>query len=239
MSKVALITGSAVRIGHYVAMHLAKNGWDLALHYNHSQKEMAILKAELLSLYPTQRFFIVCADFGRSDHTEQVIPQVINYFGRLDLLINSASVFEPGSLKSTSYQAFLSQITINLVAPFILMRDFANHRESELIINITVSRIAHNNSDYLSYTLSKKQLWELTKMSALELSPNFRVNAIALGGVLPPAGAADGHLEKIAAKSPMKMATKIDVVLKSIDYIIDNEDLTGQLIFCDGGSHLL
>jgi len=128
---------------------------------------------------------------------------------------------------------------VNLVSPFILMRDFANNAENGQIINLVDTRITKNKSDFLSYSLSKKSLWELTKMAALELAPHFRVNAIAPGAILSPAGKDQYFLEKVADLTPMKTPSGVISILKSIDYIIGNEDLTGQMIFCDGGAHLL
>jgi NAD(P)-dependent dehydrogenase (short-subunit alcohol dehydrogenase family) len=79
----------------------------------------------------------------------------------------------------------------------------------------------------------------LTKIAALELAPHFRVNAIALGAILPPVGKDEIYIEKVAMNTPIKSPTSVKQVLISFDYMIDNEDLTGQLIYCDGGGHLL
>jgi len=239
MSKVALITGSAVRLGREIAEHLANNGWDLALHYNTSSNDIINLEAGLKKSYPNQRFGSFRIDLGMTDQTQHLIRQVVDHFGHLDLLINNASVFEPSSLRETSAELLIRQMLINYVAPFILMRDYANISPDGQIINIVDTRITKNKSDFLSYSLSKKSLWKLTKMAALELAPHFRVNAIAPGAILPPVGKDQQYLEKIAANVPMKTPSGVASVLKSIDYIIGNEDLTGQLIFCDGGAHLL
>jgi len=119
------------------------------------------------------------------------------------------------------------------------MRDFAKKCGKGLIINMVDTRITNNSGDYFAYSLSKKSLWELTKMAALELAPLFRVNAIAPGAVLPPVGKDNSYLEKISLKTPMKTPSGVISILKSVDYIIDNQDITGQLIFCDGGGHLI
>jgi pteridine reductase len=239
MAKVALITGSAVRLGREMALHLAKNGWHLALHYRNSAKDLEDLKATLLSLYPDQFFCTFCADFESTGLTSKLMGQVMDHFGHLDLLINSASVFEPSTLKQTSIDLLIRQMQVNFMTPLILMRDFANTANNGQIINMIDSRIVNNKSDYLAYSLSKKSLWELTKMAALELAPRFRVNAIAPGAILPPVGNDQQYLEKIAVNTPMKVPSGIKSFLKSLDFLIDNEDLTGQLIYIDGGAHLL
>jgi len=239
MAKVALITGSAVRLGREIAHHLANIGWDIALHYRTSTKDVADFEAELKTGFPKQRFYTFQADLGVIDQTQKLINQVIDRFGQLDLLINSASIFESSPFKETSAESLILHMQVNLMSPFILMRDFANNAANGQIINIADTRITNNKSDYLSYSLSKKSLWELTKMAALELAPYFRVNAIAPGAILAPAGKDKHYLEKVADLTPMKTPSGVISILKSIDYIIGNEDITGQLIFCDGGAQLL
>jgi pteridine reductase len=238
MAPVALITGSAVRVGREMAIHLAEVGWNLALHYNSSLKEVSILEAELKAGYPEQQFHLFKASLNSTEETKELVPNVINYFGQLDLLINNAAIFEPSPLKSTTTDMLDRHWQINFKAPFILLKEFANHSEKGVVINIVDTRIVKNESNYFAYTLSKKALWEMTKMSAIELAPGFRINAIAPGALLPPAGKDTGYLEKIASKTPLKKAVEMDSILKSIDYILENESMTGQLLFCDSGAHL-
>lgn len=239
MAKVALITGSAVRIGHEIATHLAAEGWDLALHYSTSFSIINAFTEKLKGSHPENHFIAFKADFSRIDQTQDLIRAVIDQFGQIDLLVNNASVFAPGNLKVTSAEFLIRQTMVNFVSPFILMRDYANSSVNGQVINILDTRITNNTSDYLSYSLSKKSLWELTKMAALELAPHFRVNAIAPGAILPPLGKDVDYLDKLASHTPMKKASGVISILKSMDYIIENHDLTGQLIFCDGGAHLL
>jgi len=239
MAKVAFITGSAVRLGREIAHHLANNGWDIALHYRSSSKDVVGFEAELKTGFPEQRFYTFQADLADTNQVQKLIKLVIGWFGQLDLLINSASIFEPSPFKETSADSLIRHSQVNFVSPFILMRDFANSASNGQIINIVDTRITKNKSDYLSYSLSKKSLWELTKMAALELAPHFRVNAIAPGAILAPAGKDQQYLEKVADLTPMKTPSGVISILKSIDYIIGNEDLTGQLIFCNGGAQLL
>ena len=239
MGKVALITGSAVRIGREIASHLAGKGWDLALHYSSSTAEILSLEGELKERYPNQCFEVFQTDLGEAEQASELVTQVLERLGSLELLINSAAVFEPASLKETTNELLMRHQMINSIAPAILIRDFVNSATKGLIINITDTRITNNKSDYLAYSLSKKSVWELTKMAAQELGPDFRVNAIAPGAVLPPLGKDNSYLEKIAQNTPMKTPSGVTSILKTIYYIIDNKDLTGQQIFCDGGSHLL
>jgi len=238
MQKTALITGGARRIGKAMASHLAANGWSVAIHYNKSEAPAKELAGKLTILYPNQQFQAFGADLTVSSSTEQLLPSVISEMGVPSLLINNASVFEPKSLKETSMRFFDEQITVNFKAPFILTRDYANLCKSGIIINFVDTRITTNKSNFAAYSLAKKALWELTKMSALELGPGIRVNAIAPGLTLAPAEKGEDYLWYLAKHIPMQRPSGLEPVLKSLDFILTNDYLTGQLLFCDGGENI-
>ena len=153
-------------------------------------------------------------------------------------MVNNASVFDGSFLKKTSPELFDKQLDVNLKAPFFLMRDFANYCKKGNIINFVDTRITTNKSDFAAYSLSKKGLWEITKMAALEFAPEVRVNAIAPGVTLPPEDKDENYLEKLAQNIPMRKPGGVEPILKSIDYILENDHLTGQLLFADGGEKL-
>lgn len=118
------------------------------------------------------------------------------------------------------------------------MRDFASICKKGVIINFVDTRITNNRSNFAAYSLSKKALWEATKMAALELGPHIRVNAIAPGLTLAPAEKGDDYLQNLSKHIAMQRPGGIDPILTSIDYILENDYLTGQLLFCDGGENL-
>ena len=235
---IALITGASHRIGEAMARHLAQKRWSLAIHYNHSATKANKLAAELTHLYPEASFKTFKAELQEVEAVGQLMSAVIKTMGIPFLIINNASAFEPGNIKQTDSTFFDSMMAINLRAPLILMRDFANSAQNGLIINIVDTRITNNQSSHAAYSLSKKGLWELTKMAAHELGPNIRVNAIAPGVTMPPADKDNDYLNQLASNIVMKRPGGTEPILKSIDYIIDNDYLTGQLIFCDGGENL-
>jgi len=239
MNKVALITGGAKRIGRAMAFHLAKEGWNLAIHYNSSKEAISALELELKVMYPNQRFASFKVDLGAAEKASELVAHVVDKMGTVDLLINNASIFDSSSLKKSSNDLILHHTMVNYIAPFILMRDFANSTKQGLIINLLDTRITKNKGDFMAYSLSKKVLTELTKMAALELAPTIRVNGIAPGAVLPPEDKDHTYLDQIALKTPMKTPSGLLAILKSLDFILDNQDLTGQVIFCDGGDHLI
>ena len=238
MIRTALITGASKRIGRSLTEHLAEKGWNVIVHYNSSAKEANELVAELKKKYPDQEFSTVQANLAETDEVVALIPKIAAEKIKVDLLINNASVFDRGYLKGTSVDLFDSQIDVNLKAPFFLIRDFANYFRTGTIINFVDTRITSNASNFSAYSISKKALWELTKMAALEFAPDIRINAIAPGVTLPPEDEDEDYLEKLAQGIPMKKPGGVDPILKSLDYILENDHLTGQLLFADGGENL-
>ncbi len=238
MNHTALITGASKRIGKALAEHLASKGWNIVIHFNSSEKPAEKLENELRQKYPQQQFARIKANLANESEVERVIPLVVSEFGPFDLLVNNASVFNPGYLKETDANLFDNQLDVNLKAPFFLMRDYASHCKKGNIINFVDTRITTNKSNFAAYSLSKKGLWELTKMAALEFAPEIRVNAIAPGVTLPPEDKDEKYLWNLAKNIPMKKPGGLEPILKSLDFILENDHFTGQLLFADGGENL-
>ncbi len=238
MNNTALITGASLRIGRSITEHLAENGWNIIVHYNSSDKEADDLCRKLVKKYPNQHFTPVQADFRNADEVSGLIPKVVSEIGTFDLLINNASVFDSGYIRKTSLWLYENQMNVNLRAPFFLIKEFANSCQKGNIINLTDTRITSNKTNFSAYSLSKKGLWDLTKMAALEFGPEIRVNAVAPGLNLAPEDKDEGFLHRRAEKIPMKKPGGVEPVLRCIDFILKNKYLTGQLLFADGGENL-
>lgn len=237
--QTVLITGAAKRIGKFMSLHLAKRGYNIAIHYNSSKNAAVELKNSLQKQYANQSFKIFYSDLSNTQDCDELIDQVLECFESIDILINNASVFEVGIVQETSIELFESQMNVNLLAPFILSRNYAINCKQGIIVNFLDTRITSNSNSHAAYSISKVALAHLTKMSALEFAPQIRVNGIAPGATLPPENQGQEYLLNLALKTPMKKPGGIDPVLKSLDYIIDNKNLTGQILFCDGGEQLL
>jgi NAD(P)-dependent dehydrogenase (short-subunit alcohol dehydrogenase family) len=238
MENTALVSGSSKRIGKAIAEYLAKKGWNIFVHYNTSATAAELLVAEFSAAFPEQRFHAVKADLSKMEEVLDLIPKLVADFGSFDLLVNNASVFDKGYINATSLDLFNSQLDVNLKAPFFLMRDFATLCKSGNIINLVDTRVTSNKTNFAAYSLSKKGLWDLTQMAALEFAPEIRVNAIAPGVTLAPEHEDENYLNDLAKAIPMKRPGGLNPILKSIDYILNNEYLTGQLLFADGGENL-
>src|SRR5690554_67742 len=238
MRKTALITGASKRVGRAITEQLASKGWSIVIHYNTSEREAKQLIEILDGKYPEQNFTSVKADLANEAEVTNLIPAVILQQGPFDLLINNASIFDRGYLSDTHIELLRNQMDINFKAPFILIRDFAIHCKKGNIINLVDTRITTNKTNYAAYSLSKKALWELTKMAALEYAPNIRVNAIAPGVSIPPEGKTEAYMKRLAENIPAGEPVGLEPILKSVNYILEENFLTGQLLFADGGENL-
>jgi pteridine reductase len=238
MSKMAFITGASKRIGRAIAEHLAGKGWDVCIHFNSSEEEAENLEERLRLLYPGQKFYRLKANLEIEHELENLIPSVISKAGVFSLLVNNASVFDKNYLQDTNTEFLKHQMDVNFKAPFILIRDFVRHCGEGNIINMVDTRITSNKSNFAAYSISKKALWELTKMAALEFAPRIRVNAIAPGVSIPPEGKGEEYIKNLAAHIPAKEPVGLGPVLQSVDFILESKYLTGQLLFADGGENL-
>jgi len=229
----ALVTGGAVRLGRSIVLHLAERGYDIALHYR-SSGEVAEQTAKQV-----RQFGVQCktyrVDFTNFDFISSLMDQVIEDFDSVDLLVNSAANFIQKKLEETSNAELLDTININLMAPFILMREFKNKVNKGLIINILDERILRRVSAFGAYSVSKSALAHLTELSAVSWGETVRVNGIAPGLILPPAGSSDEYLIKNAPNIPTKTHGNTADILSGVDYLLDSPFVNGEILFIDGG----
>lgn len=237
-SRTALVTGGAKRLGRLLSLALAEDGWDIALHCNRSRAEAETVCGEICNL--GQRCTIHTADLRDDDDFVDLVPEVAEEHPKLALLVNNASTYAPGTITETDLELFQSQFDVNFKAPFFLSRDFRNHVPQGHIINLLDTRItSHRKHQYAAYTLAKKALAALTTMAAVEFAPEIRVNGIALGPVIAPPDEADAYLEHAAQRTPLLRPGSPEPVIDTLRFLLSNDHLTGQIIFCDGGENLL
>lgn len=232
----ALVTGGAQRIGHGIVLALAEMGFDIALHYNHSRAQAAKIADEIRNMGVTCEIFP--CDLANETETAKLITQVKKKFPRFNLLVNNASIFEKSTFDVKQLKLFQNHFNINLKAPFILSSEFKRICRRGQIINILDTDITKNKTTHVAYLLTKKTLADLTQMAALDFAPDIRVNGIAPGLILPPKGATEKYLEQRAQKVPLKRKGNVNYIAQSVKFLIQNDYLTGQFLFNDGGEHL-
>lgn len=237
--KIALVTGGARRLGRAFVLALAAAGMDVAVHYGHAAREAE----ETVTLARRQgvRAMAFQADLQDADATSHLIHRVADTLGFPQVLINSAAIFEPGTLRDTSLENWSRHFRINLRAPFLLMQEFARlvGDRAGKVVNISDWRAVYPGQRYLAYTLSKAALLTLTQMAARELAPHVQVNALALGAVLPPPGKDETYLERLVRRLPARRTAQVEEVTDALLFLLRNDYITGEVIFVDGGAHLV
>ena len=241
-NKVALITGSAKRVGKALALGLARAGCDIVVHYGRSAGEAGQTAAEIRAL--GRQAWTVSANLNNSSEVNALVPFAIEQTGRLDILINSASIFPPEDFLSATADSWDKNMTVNLKAPFRLSQDFAKHLPAGRpgkIINLLDATAMRPKNQSLSYTISKFGLQGLTLATAHALAPrNIQVNGIALGAILPNINDDPAKFEKLADTIPAARTGSPADVLKALLFLLkDGDYVTGEIIRVDGGRHLV
>lgn len=233
----ALITGGSRRIGREIALTLAQNGWRIALHYNHSRDDAETLANEIKNNNGECEIF--CADLSDAKAGCNLIAEAFERCPDLNVLINNASIFERMPLLETQEDFFDRHFNINFKSPFFLTRDFARQCKQGNVINLLDTKITQKFSNYFAYTLTKKALYEFTRMAAKELAPAIRVNGVCPGLILPPPGDDEAYIERMQNRVPMKTRGHPKDIASAVLFLLENEFITGDCIFIDGGEHLL
>ena len=236
MKKAALVTGGAVRIGKEISLNLARQGYDIALHYNSSEKE-AVSTRELI-LETGAGCEIFRCDLSSPHDAKELVPKVAQSFDGLCVLVNNASIFENVGFRDVTPEFLETDMAINFKAPFFLSQSFSTETSGGLIVNFLDTRVKKNPVEHFCYNLSKKCLYHLTKMLARELAPDFRVNAVCPGAILAPPGHGEDYLHKMAMGAPMKRPGSIEDIINAFNYLLENDYVTGECLFVDGGKSL-
>ena len=238
--KVALVTGGARRLGRAFVLALADAGMDVVVHYGHAARDAEATVAEARSR--GVRALALQADLQRAEEAQALVPRASDQMGApVQVLVNSAAIFKPGTVRDTSLDNWTEHLRVNLRAPFLLIQSFA-HSLGEMpgkVVNITDWRAVYPGRKYLAYTLSKSALITLTMMAARELAPHVQVNALALGAVLPPPERDEAYLQRLVQRLPARRSARVEEVTDALLSLLRNDYITGDVLFVDGGAHLI
>lgn len=234
--RTALITGAGKRIGRAIAMALGDEGANVVIHYNRSEKEAAALAGGLRAR--GVEAWLVKADLERPDERSTLVERAAKEAGKIDILVNNASVFPLSTLSDLSLEDLLSSMTVNAWVPFSLSRDFQRLSKKGDVINILDTRIADYDWKHVAYILSKHVLSVLMKMTSVEYSPDVRINAVAPGLILPPPGEDESYIEGLTHTVPLKRHGDPVDIASAVIFLLKNDFLTGTVIPVDGGRHL-
>jgi pteridine reductase len=238
--KVALVTGAGRRVGRAIAIELAAHGATVAVHYRTSQAEADAVVAEIAAGAGQAQTFR--ANLEHVAEIEQMVSEILSAFGRIDILINSASVFAPTPIAEITEHEWDANLDTNLKAPFFLSKiaGAAMRRQGAgKIINLGDWAGIRPYKDYLPYSVSKSGLIGLTKALAKELAPEVQVNCIALGMVMPPENYTSEEVERLVSRTlTKKMGTPEDVA-RAVVFFCETDFATGSVLTLEGGRLLL
>jgi pteridine reductase len=235
--KTALVTGGAVRIGKAIVEQLAAAGYGVVIHANQSLRA-ATTQANAIRRHGG-RAWVVCGALDGEAECRAVIESAHRLAGRLDVLVNNAAVFHKDGIETVTEAALLADMRINCFVPVLLTRYFAERSRKGCVINLLDRRVASHDSTCIPYLLSKTALAEFTRTAALALAPRIRVNGVAPGAVLPPPGKGRAHLRDSAGPVPLQRQVTPRDVAEAVLALAGAEAITGQIVFVDGGQHLL
>ncbi len=238
--KRALITGAARRIGRAMALHLAGQGYDVAVHYNASRGEADAVVAEIER--HGVRGLAIPGDLAEPHAAGAVVETARARFGALSVLVNNASRFEPDEAATMTVEGWNHHLDTNLRSPAFLAQGFAAQLPAGVegnIVNIIDQRVWKLNPLFFSYTVSKAALWTVTRTLAQAFAPAIRVNAIGPGPALPNVRMDDEDFRKQASLTLLQRGTTPEEICRALDFILSARAMTGQMIALDGGQHLV
>ncbi|HWE05559.1 MAG TPA: SDR family oxidoreductase [Rhizomicrobium sp.] len=238
--KSALVTGAAKRLGRAIVLDLAKNGWDIALHFNHSEPDARETADAVRNT--GRRVTLLKADLADETATSALIGRAVAEMGRLSALVNSASIFESDDWQSASQASWGRHMAVNLRAPFVLAQEFARQLRPEAhgaIVNIIDQRVLKPTPQFLSYSTSKAALYWLNTTLAQALAPRIRVNAVAPGPTMINARQSEAHFRRQRDATVLGTGAEPQDVCDAVRYLLSARTVTGQMIAVDGGQHLI
>lgn len=246
----ALVTGGAKRLGRAMALHLAGEGYDVAVHYASSAGAAEEVADAIRQ--KGRRAAILKADLTDEAETQALLPAAVEALGGpVTLLVNNASIFEYDTLESATREGWDRHFGSNLRAPFVLTQALAaqvpepatdSHGEplaQGLVVNLIDQKVRKLTPEHMTYTLAKSALWTLTQTAAQALGSRVRVNAIGPGPTLQGARQPEAHFARQRSATVLERGSNPEDICAALGYFISAPAVTGQLLCVDGGQHLI
>jgi NAD(P)-dependent dehydrogenase (short-subunit alcohol dehydrogenase family) len=247
--RTVLITGSAKRLGREVALALAQDGWQVAVHYRGSAAEAAATVADCQRVAVAGAAIAAFqADLADEAQARALLPRVVAHFGALDAVVNSASMFEYDSVEAFGYEALAAHARTNTGAPVVLAQALHEHVCSRsgaalaaagVVVNLLDQKLWNQNPDFLSYTLSKAALEAANTILAIALAPQLRVVGVAPGLTLTSHLLSGDQFERLHRLSPLGQSSTPQDVVSAVKFALENSSITGTTLLVDGGQHLM
>ena len=245
--RTVLVTGAARRLGREIALALAAGGWQVAVHYRASEEDAIETVAACARLSGVSGHFD--ADFDDEIAVRGLLARVVKHFGRVDAVVNSASLFEHDDAASFGYAALERHLRSNTAAPIVLAQALHAHLQGRAaageagvqgaVVNLLDQKLWNQNPDFVSYTLSKAALEAAGTMLALALAPRVRVVGVAPGLTLTSHLLSDDKFAQLHRLSPLGRSSTAADVASAVRFALENQSITGTTLLVDGGQHLM
>ena len=240
-ARTVLITGSAKRLGREIALLLARAGWQVAVHYRGSADDAIKTVADCEQLASSAAAFD--ADLSDEAAVRALLPRVVQHFGQVDAVVNSAAIFEHDSAQSFSFASLEKHMRTNTGAAILLAQALHSHVQQRagdgVVVNLLDQKLWNQNPDFISYTLSKAALEAANTMLAMALAPQLRVVGVAPGLTLTSHLLTQEKFEALHQLSPLGRSSTPADVAATVKFAIDNQSITGTTLLVDGGQHLM
>jgi NAD(P)-dependent dehydrogenase (short-subunit alcohol dehydrogenase family) len=239
MNQHALVTGAAKRIGRAIALDLAAQGWDVAVHHRSSVTDARAVVAAIEAL--GRRAVALPADLADERQTARLVSAAAAALGPVTLLVNNAAIFEYDRPESAGQRGWDRHMAINLRAPLVLTQKLLGQLPEGAtanVVNLIDQRVLNLTPHYTSYTISKAGLWALTQHLARALAPRVRVNAIGPGVALPDRRMSDAKFAALCRAMLLERGASLEEICRALRLILNAPSMTGQMIALDGGQHL-
>ncbi len=241
---VALVTGAARRIGRCITLDLARHGWDVALHCRGGATSLADAQTtadEASALGANTR--VLAADLADETACNALVPSAVAALGRLDAVVNNASLFEYDDVASFSADRMNRHWRSNTAPAVLLARALHAHLLQRggkgCVVNLLDQKLANPNPDYFSYTLSKAALAAATVMLAQALAPALRINAVSPGVTLLSGTMNDAEFQTAHRLTPLQRSSTPEDIAHAVRFLLESPAITGHTLLVDGGQHLL
>lgn len=237
--KVVLVTGSSKGIGKATIIEFASKGYNVVINYNSSEDEAIKLKEYVENKYNIEAL-VIKADVSNENEVKNMIEQIINEFGHIDVLINNAGIVYDRNFEDITIEEFKRTLEVNVIGTFIVSREVSKYMKKGTIVNISSTNGTKTISpECLDYNISKVRLQSLTRDLAFQFKPNIRVNAIAIGWAdtdmnkdLP-----QDYIDDETSKIYLERFADPSEIAKTIYFLASDESsyINSEVVTIDGG----
>lgn len=239
ITRTALVTGGARRIGRAIVEDLADHGWAVAIHSYCSQDEARSLAGAIIAR--GGRAAVVATDLAGPDCAAALLSEARAAVGPIGCLVNNAAMFEDDSFATMDAAGLDHHLKINLTTPLLVAQAFAaglGEAEHGLIVNMIDQRVWKPTPQHFSYSVAKAGLWAATRTMAQALAPRVRVVGIGPGPTLPSARQSEADFHRQSQALLLGAGPELGEFGRTVRFLAETPSITGQMIALDGGQHL-